>query len=196
MASPDLTATLLASIPAIRPGLQTTECRIVLLLIVLGLLGPICTDLPPKWAAVMMTVSGVAYTVSRAWLKANGGDQVAALVDLLRAAAPPLGVPASAGPTSAEPAKAGTPNIAPLAIIAAVALFLTGCTTVYYPSGRKLCAIGSNVDGLSIHTRQISVTIAKVDNGTIHRIAGDTVSKAGVAVATSGILGFLGGIVK
>lgn len=77
-----------------------------------------------------------------------------------------------------------------------IGALVTGCTTTYYPSGRKSACIGSNVGHFALTSGTYRVTMDGVDNAIIHQKAGDTVSKTGVAVATSGILGLFGGITK
>lgn len=73
------------------------------------------------------------------------------------------------------------------------AVLSTGCSTFYYPSGKKLAVIGSNVRGLAIQSGGMTVKADVIDNGIIIQKAGAAVSQ-GIMSAT--IPAMNGGVIK
>lgn len=54
-----------------KPGLKTTEFLITLLTIIGSVTAGLEGILNPKWAGMFATISGVAYTLSRAFIKSS-----------------------------------------------------------------------------------------------------------------------------
>lgn len=52
-----------------KPGWKTTEFWVLVALAVGELSAALAGALPPEWAAVLLTVSGIAYKISRALVK-------------------------------------------------------------------------------------------------------------------------------
>lgn len=60
---------------------------------------------------------------------------------------------------------------------------LSSCTTFYYPNGQKAAVVGSNLQGLSIQSKSLTVHADVIDNAIVHKEIGNTVVK------TSGLVG-------
>lgn len=80
-----------------------------------------------------------------------------------------------------------------LIAIVVLCAMLSGCSTVYYPSGKKSACLGSNVGHFALLDGSYSVTMDKVDNAIIIQKGGAAVSQGLMSYGGSALTG---GIVK
>jgi len=65
---------------AVKPGANSTEFKIALLLVALEVLAGATGLVPPSWAATLSTLTGLAYKALRTWLKLRSMELNAAVL--------------------------------------------------------------------------------------------------------------------